>query len=132
MKIEIYSKPMFRFSLTEAEVDLLLELSSRHYDGKCKAASQCGGFLYGWKNLFLLPELAGNKRPDSEEISADWHQLDTCLKIMELGVYYKEPTRTIIERLSHNFWSAMQQAKKEVPKWTTIYEGNLPKINQEN
>lgn len=60
---------------TEKEIDHLAHLSRRHYDGRCKAASQNGGFLYGMMNF-----QEGGKA--SRRLNA--HDLATLAKITEM------------------------------------------------
>lgn len=79
--------------LTGYEILRLCELSERHYDGVCKAASRVGGFLYGIKNQFSFTqnEKAGGKIIPEKDWSLDdfvevhmvWRQLDTLAKIAE-------------------------------------------------
>jgi len=60
---------------TREELDQLTKLSEAHYDGRCKAAGQLGGFLYGIKvQLFDQPSVA---------IQVNWYQLDLLCKIAE-------------------------------------------------
>ena len=72
-------KVITNFTLTKAEMDHLMLTASKHYDNKCKAAGEQGGFIYGWKNSLW------NK--DDVEVEATIHQLDLVTKILELDVY---------------------------------------------
>ena len=69
-------------TITREEVDKLLEYSSRHYDGVCKAAGQVGGFIYGWSNYFSL----GEETPlDEYEFTISRRELDLVAKICEIS-----------------------------------------------
>jgi len=61
---------------TRLEIHQLLDLSKKHYDGRCKAASQHGGILYGWNNRL------GNEA--GVDIDVEWKQLDLLCKIAEM------------------------------------------------
>ena len=68
-----------RFTLTGAVYKRLMMLSEHHYDGKCKRASQQGGFLYGWGNSLLF----ANSEPGSDpktpaDYPDDWVVEITC------------------------------------------------------
>lgn len=43
-------EPIWLVQFTKADVDALRYCSQRHYDGKCKAASEEGGVIYGISN----------------------------------------------------------------------------------
>ena len=36
--------------LSREEIEHLISMSKVHYDLTCQAASEVGGFIYGWKN----------------------------------------------------------------------------------
>lgn len=78
----VYS-PRCLVSFTKEDVEVLLECSRRHYDGRCKAAGQVGGFLYGIKNHVEWggPEIDGPTEPSPVELTFD--KLDTLAKITE-------------------------------------------------
>lgn len=88
--------PMFELALTSDHVEVLREIAAHHYDGKCRAAGHDtsekergglfpdrNGFLTGW--LRLLEPRPGCVVQPPEKIDADWHELDTCLKIIEMA-----------------------------------------------
>jgi len=80
-------KVITNFTLTEAELDHLLLIASHHYDGKCKAAGEVGGFIYGWKNMLLGRKERISATPEEIaeiEIDATIQQLDTITKILEI------------------------------------------------
>lgn len=74
------------------ELGRLSALSQKHYDGRCKAAGQLGGFLYGFIQQWIT-SFKGSYVPLKETASADLdrekiirmssHQLDTLAKICE-------------------------------------------------
>lgn len=65
--------------LTVAEVTILMELSATHYDGVCKGAGKCGGFLYGVSNNIAWSEECGEQIPSK----LSWRNVDTMCKILE-------------------------------------------------
>jgi len=74
-----------RLQITRSELDHMIECSQAHYDWKCKAASQQGGFLYGWRNMFELDE-PGIK---TLEVQANWDTVDTLCKMLEGEQYMR-------------------------------------------
>lgn len=78
----VYS-PKCLVSFTKEDVEVLLECSRRHYDGRCKAAGQVGGFLYGIKNHVEWggPEIGGPTEPSPVELT--WDKIDILAKITE-------------------------------------------------
>ena len=91
MEIDIRVKFIFHVPFTETDINVLMLLSEHHYDGKCKAASKVGGFIYGWKNQLethkkLKAQSLINGRHDKHSqltMETDWHELDTTMKTME-------------------------------------------------
>lgn len=79
MNIGIRVKFDFQIPFTTTDIEVLMELSANHYDGKCQAASKIGGFIYGWNNAtrFGIP-LDGERT-----LTATFHELDLSMKIME-------------------------------------------------
>jgi hypothetical protein len=71
--------------ITKKALGVMLRCSEAHYDGKCKAASKQGGFLYGWKNHFELPESKNFIR-----VRATWRQVDTLCKILEMERHFSD------------------------------------------
>lgn len=66
--------------ITREEVEHMIACSESHYDGKCKAASQTGGFLNGWRNQIQWAEDEGK---DVAEVQVTVRQMDTLCKILE-------------------------------------------------
>jgi hypothetical protein len=62
--------------LDACEVAYLRSLAAHHYDAKCRAAAESGGFLFGWMNT------VGD---ESGPVKATFRQLDLCCKILEGG-----------------------------------------------
>lgn len=65
--------------LAIAEVAILMDLSSYHYDGRCKAAGAVGGFIYGMSNKVEWAREDGSDIPSL----LTWSQVDTMCKILE-------------------------------------------------
>lgn len=76
-------RPRFQLTLSKSLVELLMKLSSVHYDRRCREAGQIGGFLYGWRNHFVVFDM-------DVPVETDSHELDTLLKIME-GAPHLQP-----------------------------------------
>lgn len=45
-----------RLHLTRREIERIIELGVKHYDGVCKASCLVGGFVYGWANRLMIDE----------------------------------------------------------------------------
>jgi len=60
---------------TREELRQLAQMASEHYDGRCKAAANFGGFLYGFRNML------GDE--PSVAVQVTWRQLDMLCKIAE-------------------------------------------------
>lgn len=95
--INITWSPVFWLDLTAEEVDLLMKLSARHYDGYCKSISQPGHFLYGWSNRVKWRDEAmqagplPHARPSTCRASPD--DLTILMKIMECAPEWAELSR---------------------------------------
>lgn len=79
--------------LTRAEVEHLVTCSKVHYDHKCKAAAEYGGFIYGWRNHFDKDP----NEPLTEEdlkatatVRATWHEMDLVCKILEVEMWHDQ------------------------------------------
>ena len=93
----------FVIEMDGKDLNVLQALSQRHYDGKCKAASEQGGFLYGMFNRHNFKANACHKRDDLpaydpanqptrylEDVTEHhltWDEVDTLAKISELERY---------------------------------------------
>lgn len=90
MKVVIYAKPQFKFTLNDEELNILLRCSECHYDSRCRQASQQptklhehvarDHFLYGYKNMIDWEKKEGNSEISLLE---DFRVLDTMAKIIE-------------------------------------------------
>lgn len=115
MKIHIYGNPHFKFSLTRAQLDVLMELSAMHYDGYCKSLCRPGpnSFLYGWSN--------SGKMIDGQEVyeawAATWHHLDMCMKILECTIGLSPDEITVVGELRTSFSTAMRTASEASKPW---------------
>lgn len=71
------------------ELRQLQALSQQHYDARCRAAGLCGGFLYGWVNMYRFEEHGRDKLgledawPGFVTIECAFSQLDVVAKIAE-------------------------------------------------
>lgn len=73
-------KVKVELSITDKDLETLLELSSRHYDGHCQSVSKQGGFLYGWNNQFHIFE-----KQSPIKVTVSTYELDTLVKITEMA-----------------------------------------------
>lgn len=65
---------------TEEEFNLIRNSATSHYDGKVKASTKQGGFIYGWGNHLRWNKEAGN---DSFLVACSFRELDLCGKALE-------------------------------------------------
>lgn len=118
MKIEVVARPLFNLPLPLETVKLLMLMSSRHYDGRCKSASAVGGFIYGWNNsVTYSPDLP---------VSATFHELDVTLKICENTMALDEQTgaRETIRRLVQDVHLAVSGWNRASHDWRVTVEGS--------
>jgi hypothetical protein len=68
---------------TAHDLGRLAYWAGRHYDWYCESQIKQGGFIYGWMNklAFLQDEELTNR----VTVMADFKQLDTCAKILEIS-----------------------------------------------
>ena len=111
MKFRIYGKPVIQFTLAPEQLDVLLTLSGLHYDSTCRAASQVGGFLYGWKNQCEWSL--------ETKVSASWRDLDICCKILEIPRYEERVIARILARL---FSGALSEVSSASTRWSREFE----------
>jgi len=95
---------------TKEDVDLLMVMSQRHYDSKCRQASQVGGIIYGMKNRldFMLDE---EKELGQVEASFTTQDLDLLCKITE--IYYVEGLPKGAMELSGALFGLLREAYAE-------------------
>ena len=91
-RIVVYGKPVFDFTISAQEIEMLVDLSTRHYDATCKMASALGGFIYGWRNM-----AAGHV---AVAVSATWRDLDLCCKILEGRQFYRQNEQHLLRMAS--------------------------------
>lgn len=136
MKIEIHGQPVFLIELSVPQLEVLLQLSESHYEGKCKAASRQGGFLYGWRNtLVVFPEMGTTTPEVPPVVEASGDELGTCLKLLEMaGSLYlanciseDRPHLDIAVELVRRFRKALTVAAQAAQGWTTFIEWEEPK-----
>lgn len=115
MKFEVTAKPVFHFTPTEQQIACLISLARLYYDGRCKAAAQQGGFIYGWRNAiveFKMPE-----------VSASWHDLDTTMKIIEMVNYMPDPRhRECLKEFGRAINGAMNAIPGAVEQWKIVID----------
>lgn len=81
------------FTITGRELLRLKDLSQRHYDDKCRAAGQHGGFLFGFINQWLYSDgvaYGPSDHPNMSrevEITATAHELGVLCKIGEVELF---------------------------------------------
>lgn len=84
MYISIKVKPTFALQPSLAMVNLLMQMSELHYDGKCKSMSLRGGLFYGWRNAVEYANNTNFQENDSTGIVyASFSELDLTLKVCE-------------------------------------------------
>lgn len=121
MKIEIQGRPEFRFEINKPAIDLLVKLSSTHYDGHCRSISQMGGFLRGWENHYLW----GLQEPESViKVSATFRDLDTLLKVMEMPHNLSKEELHLRGALALSFGNALAMSNEVCPKWSHVLQTN--------
>jgi hypothetical protein len=69
--------------ITVDDVRTLQICAALHYDGVCRAAGVCGGFLYGWMNRFEL--FANDNEPT--EIYATAREIGISSKLLEMTLH---------------------------------------------
>lgn len=77
MRIDVQATPRFNLFIEKATLDALVVAGLRHYDAKCRAAAQEGGFARRWQKM-----AAGGF--GSLGFSASWQELDTIMKMCEM------------------------------------------------
>jgi hypothetical protein len=84
VKSEIVFEPKARVTFTAAEIKVLMVASEQHYDGKCKAAGNIGGEIYG---MSIEAEWLQDKPRQSETVTVTrvmtFRQLDLLAKVTE-------------------------------------------------
>ena len=103
MKHNSYSyKVIVNFTLAREEIDHLLVISARHYDGKCRDAGKQGGFIYGWMNRLNFARTERSPLANEIELEATIQQLDTVTKILEMDFDPNYRLRTAFNELAQN------------------------------
>lgn len=123
MKITLSAEPNFSLPLTLQQVKLIAAVSENHYDGTCRAASQVGGFIYGWINYLTFA--AERRTPDETEpdtVQATWRQLDSVMKICEMGHLQPADQAAEIQNITTHLHRAMEAAREIVPTWERVIE----------
>ena len=103
MQYEIHHRPEFYLSMNAETARLMQRLSAMHYDGRCKAAGQPGGFVFGWVNWTMGPE------PETP-VHATTHEMDTAMKILEMPPPLTAEERELLIDLRNTINKAMREA----------------------
>lgn len=106
MKIEINAEPVFWFSLTKEQIDLISNTALSHYDDYCRSVARINGFVFGWREIVYFDE--------SFKLSASFRQIDTILKILEFVGYTQPDKIDIANSISNPFRAAMHTANREL------------------
>lgn len=121
MKVTILGIPEFEFSLTPEQIEVLMKLSARHYDGLCRFASQTGsdgsenGFLVNWKNnIEAHREFAAD---EPAVLRASFSRLDLTLKIMESSLGLTPDEKRLVMGMRHGFHHALNLANEKYGEW---------------
>lgn len=126
MNIEIYAKLEFAFTLTEEQIRLLSQVSSLHYDSKCKGLTakagdgRANGLLTVWANQIAFYM----ESPDDEApiLTASWRDLDTLLKATELASHVLKGEQLIsLEAMRSSFFGCMTQGAELQRSWVATY-----------
>lgn len=105
MKITIDWTPKFSCEFTLEQLDRLIEISKRHYDGVCRSASGENGFLIQWRQR-IEAEIFNS-------IYATFRELDIVLKICEMAHFYQFDKK-IISAMCSDIHAALSKANNEV------------------
>lgn len=120
MKIDLKAQIVFKLPLTTKHVSLLIRLSEHHYDGKCRKAKD--GFLKDWDAIIK----SWDKFPPDPEyryVEASSHEIDTCLKLMEIARgFFNVDDWLICCSLGHSFSGAMSLANQCYSNWKATWE----------
>lgn len=124
MKVDISVNFVYSVHLTKQDVDVLIKLSQRHYDGRCKLASMEGGFLAKWSRWIEVCLLTEQQPPLTEANSTE---LDTCLKLLEIRHYAGDSILSAAESdrsdiLAKAFHGAMTLANSKFTDWRASYD----------
>lgn len=113
MKFKVQGVPEFQFTLTQAQIDLLMQCSATHYDSVCRQASNpnCAHgehFIYTWWSCMRN---SGNL---NYAHTATWRQLDIACKVLEFPSGAKTPQQLT---LRFAFSSVLGAAAKRLGNW---------------
>ena len=117
MKFELRGRPQVSFGLTKDEIDVLLKLSARHYDSKCRSVGQpgTGGFLWGWKcHLEFDPK---------STVDANFSDLDLCSKLLE--EFNVAPLADNEQKTARTLGDCFSQALRAVPSLTEDWSAEI-------
>lgn len=121
---EFHYKVEVVLEFTKDELDHLIRLSERHYDGKCKAASQQGGFLYGIRNRLNFQEEANR---NSVQDTFNSYDLDTLVKIAEGEQFDRDGKIRLYDDLYESLMSVQREYEKANSILQLSFSGNKTK-----
>lgn len=116
MQISISATPVFYIPLTVEQVRLVSKIGSNHYDSVCANACRVGGFIYGWIN-----QLSFSSGSDPT-VKATWRELDTVLKICEMGLILPPNEKAMLRDLVADFHSIMKQTNEITSEWHSVID----------
>jgi len=111
----LHQSPSALITLTLAEVEAIRTCASMHYDAKCKASAECGGFLWGWRTVFQWAE---QENEPWATVTTTFRECDTVLKILEFSC--PKVDYAVRRRLSRFFWGVCDTLNNSVT--TTQHE----------
>lgn len=139
MLVEVSAQPEFLIPLNLEQVNILMDLSTHHYDSTCRAASKRGetfdqqGFIYGWHTVIsayvntpVIPDFdpIDDMGKQTVKVKATWRQLDLVLKILEMTGHLEPIEKGIAACLRWDLITAVTAARPIVTKWQYAIETN--------
>lgn len=115
MNIEIHAKPIFWLEMTLEQAELLSKAAKMHYDGTCISAAERGGFIYGWINHLIFADVQKD-RAEPAKVQGDFHNLDICLKILEMTIGLTTEEKVMAGGIRNAFHRALVTANEEMSK----------------
>lgn len=120
MNIDIGAKFIFSVPLTHDHITALLELSASHYDAKCQAAGTKDGFIGRWNHTL---ELNQEFKLTDSTVLAEFRELDTCVKILELSdTLVPGEYLAAVREMRKSFRGALTLANSKHADWKVTYE----------
>lgn len=100
-----------RLRLTRPEIERIMELGRKHYDGVCKAACNVGGFVYGWSNRLMFDE------SEMVVVTATSREIGIVGKIGELEQFERDKSKVLgLTIRCHQLLAAISERHFELNK----------------